>query len=123
MSASAIGYLPPQVRHRDDARQKKVDGRVKHEGHSDDQTDHPDGRRYPCLGRFVAKSPDVIDVDRGETRIWPRRRHEEVADEDEGRGQSGPGGKCTPVVSELPGQITAVRLIVEEIQLVRGYRN
>src|SRR6516162_7384090 len=73
--------------------------------HSDDQTDHPDGRRYPCLGRFVAKSPDVIDVDRGETRIWPRRRHEEVADEDEGRGQSGPGGKCTPVVSELPGQI------------------
>ena len=62
-------------------------------------------RGDPGLRRIVARSPDVVDVDRRQAGIGIGRRHEEEADQDQHPRQAGPGRKRAPVVAELPDEI------------------
>src|SRR5262249_24745288 len=72
------------------------------ERHEDHQADDPQARRHPVLLLGIAEAVYVVDVDRLEPGIGPRRRHEEEADQDQRPGERGPGRQPTPVIAEPP---------------------
>ena len=84
------------------ALQQEVGRNKQQQGHSDHQSDEPDGRRNPALSSMTARTPDVVDVDRRQPGFGIWGRHEEEAHQPQQPGYEYPRQQCTAIVSERP---------------------
>src|SRR5258707_1254214 len=100
--ATVVEVTPSPHGLRHEAAKQEMHRRVKQERQEHDQARHPGGGRHPCLRNSIAHAPDIVDVDRREPGIGPRRRHEEEADQHQDPRQDGPGRKAAAGMAPQP---------------------